>query len=201
LVSGWLREVAVGVASPRPAGARLDSRRRFNRWARCASHRLPAFDPSGILGAGTRVITPQPAPRTTRSCSPSLVWPGIGRTVRHGYRQLVDAPSAEVVRSSGLKRAVGRIGCSPWTMLFNEAQIGQALAAPPPRLGRAVQALVTLLAGNDVMTSSAAPRWSARPKEARPRGKRRQANARVLKTERSTRAAQEACPTKGTLHV
>lgn len=91
-----------------------------------------------------------------------------------------------------MKRAVGRVGCSPWTMLINEAQIGQALAAPPPRLGWAVQPLVTLLAGNDVMTSSVAhPQRGAGPKEAGPRGKRRRTNARGLKTERSTRVAQE----------
>ena len=51
--------VAAGVGSAPPSGVRLESLGGFDRWARCASHRLIAFDPSGILRAGTRSWPPE----------------------------------------------------------------------------------------------------------------------------------------------
>ena len=45
-------EVAAGVGSAHPSGVRLAMGRGSTRWVRCASHRLIAFDPSGILRAG-----------------------------------------------------------------------------------------------------------------------------------------------------
>ena len=42
-------EVVPGVVSAPPSGVRWESLGGFDRWVRCASHRLIACDPSGIL--------------------------------------------------------------------------------------------------------------------------------------------------------
>ena len=52
-------EVAAGVGSAHPSGVRLPMGRGSTRWVRYASHRLIAFDPSGIWRAGTRSWPPE----------------------------------------------------------------------------------------------------------------------------------------------
>jgi len=72
--------------------------RRSNRWVRCASHQLTAFDPSGILRAGAAVLRTAGLGRTglTRLT-------GLGTaTSRRGYRK------REVGRPMGQGKAARR---------------------------------------------------------------------------------------------